>query len=70
MSAYFKITIPEPPVPAVDPPAPDLKKIIAAWETWERGEEQPGKTIATLKTAGLDVVLRDLVDRGWSPVSK
>ena len=52
------------------PPAPDLKKIIAAWETWERGEEQPGKTIATLKTAGLDVVLRDLVDRGWSPVSK
>ncbi len=53
-----------------DPPAPDLQKILAAWETWERGEEQPGKTIATLKTAGLDVILRDLKDRGWSPVSK
>ena len=20
-------------------PAPDLKKLIAAWETWERGED-------------------------------
>ena len=53
-----------------DPPAPDLQKIIAAWESWERGEEQPGKTIATLKTAGLDVILRDLAARGWAPVSK
>ncbi len=53
-----------------DPPAPDLKKIIAAWDTWERGEEQPGKTLAILKTAGLDVVLRDLVARGWFPVSQ
>ena len=52
-----------------DPPAPDLQKIITAWETWERGEEQPGKTLATLKTAGLDVVLRDLVARGWAPVA-
>ena len=53
-----------------NPPAPDLQKIIAAWESWERGEEQPGKTIATLKTAGLDVILRDLAARGWAPASK
>lgn len=53
-----------------DPPAPDLLKIIAVWESWERGEEQPGKTIATLKTAGLDVILRDLAARGWAPASK
>ena len=52
-----------------DPPAPDLQKILAAWETWERGEVQPGKTLATLKTAGLDVILRDLKERGWLPVS-
>ncbi|GDX33198.1 hypothetical protein LBMAG16_00290 [Actinomycetes bacterium] len=52
------------------PPTPDLQKIIAAWESWERGEEQPGKTIASLKTAGLDVILRDLVASGWAPVSK
>ena len=53
-----------------DPPAPDLQKILAASETWERGEEQPGKTLAILKTAGLDVILRDLKDSGWSPVTK
>ena len=53
-----------------EPPAPDLQKISAAWESWERGEEQPGKTLASLKTAGFDVILRDLVDNGWSPGSK
>ncbi len=53
-----------------DPPAPDLKKIIAACDNWERREEQPGKTLAVLKTAGLDVILRDLATRGWSPVSQ
>lgn len=53
-----------------EPPAPDLQKILAAWESWERGEEQPGKTLASLKTAGFHVILRDLVDNGWSPGSK
>lgn len=50
-------------------PAPDLAKIIVAWEKWEKGEEQPGRTLASLKTAGLDVVLRYLVDTGWKPVA-
>jgi hypothetical protein len=48
-------------------PPPDLDKIRTAWETWERGEEQPGKTLSNLKTAGLDEVIRQLVDSGWQP---
>ena len=51
-------------------PAPDLKKLIAAWETWERGEEQPGRTLASLKTAGMAAVLQELVANCWSPASK
>ena len=51
-------------------PAPDLKKLVAAWEAWERGEEQPGRTLASLKTAGLAMVLKELIERGWTPVSK
>ena len=49
-----------------EPPAPDLEKIIAAWEEWERGDESPGRVMANLKTAGLDTVLRQLVDSGWT----
>lgn len=51
-------------------PAPDLKKLIAAWESWERGEEQPGRTLASLKTAGMATVLQELVANGWSPAQK
>ncbi|MBM3805398.1 MAG: hypothetical protein FJW19_01960 [Actinobacteria bacterium] len=51
-------------------PAPDIKKILAAWESWERGEEQPGRTLASMKTAGLAVVLQDLAARGWVPGEK
>ena len=47
-------------------PAPDLSKIIAAWEEWERGEQTPGKVLANLKTAGLHTVLQQLVAQGWS----
>ena len=46
-------------------PAPDLTKILAAWEGWERGDETPGRAMADMKTAGLDEVLRRLVDTGW-----
>jgi hypothetical protein len=53
-----------------DTPAPDLKKLLAAWELWEKGEEQPGRTLASLKTAGMATVLQDLAERGWSPVAK
>jgi hypothetical protein len=52
-----------------DRPAPDLNKMITAWESWERGEEQPGKVLAQLKTAGLADVLRELRDSGWAPKS-
>lgn len=48
-------------------PAPDLQKLIAAWEEFERGEQQPGKVLANLKTAGLPEVLHELADSGWTP---
>jgi hypothetical protein len=48
-------------------PAPDLEKIRLAWETWEKGEEQPGKTLSNLKTAGMDEVVRQLIAQGWKP---
>lgn len=48
-------------------PAMDLEKMKAAWEAWERGEEQPGKTLANLKTAGLDDLLAQLIASGWKP---
>lgn len=44
-----------------------MDKIRTAWEMWERGEEQPGKTLSNLKTAGLDEVIRQLIDSGWRP---
>lgn len=50
-------------------PAPDLQKLLTAWEEFERGEQQPGKVLANLKTAGLPEVLRELVDTGWTPAS-
>lgn len=50
-----------------DRPAPDLSKIIAAWEEWERGEQNPGKVLTSMKTAGLADVLKQLVDSGWKP---
>lgn len=48
-------------------PAPDLGKLLAAWEQWEQGEELPGKVLANLKTAGLADVLRQLTEEGWTP---
>jgi len=50
-----------------DVPPPDLGKLLAAWEEWERGEETPGKVLSRLKTAGLPAVLQQLVDSGWTP---
>lgn len=48
-------------------PAPDLTKLVAAWQSFERGEETPGKVLANLKTAGLADVLEQLTDSGWVP---
>jgi hypothetical protein len=50
-----------------DVPPPDLSKLIAAWESFESGEELPGKVLANLKTAGLAQVLKELSETGWSP---
>ena len=50
-------------------PAMDLEKMKAAWDTWERGEEQPGKTLANLKTAGMDDLLAQLIASGWKPLA-
>lgn len=52
---------------AFDTPPPDLAKLLAAWEQWETGEETPGKVLASLKTAGLPEVLKELRDSGWAP---
>ncbi|MEY2402103.1 MAG: hypothetical protein QOJ08_2214 [Ilumatobacteraceae bacterium] len=49
------------------PPPPDLHKLQTAWEEWERGEQPPGKVLANLKTAGMAIVLAQLVESGWSP---
>jgi hypothetical protein len=54
---------------AFERPAPDLTKLLAAWEEFERGEQQPGKVLANLKTAGLGEVLNQLTTSGWLPAS-
>ena len=36
---------------AFERPAPDLNKLLTAWEAWEKGEEMPGRVLANLKTA-------------------
>ena len=48
-------------------PAPDLTKLLTAWQEFERGEETPGKVLANLKTAGLADVLNQLIESGWVP---
>lgn len=57
----------DPSVGAFEVPPPDLTKLIAAWDEWERGDEAPGKTLSKLKTAGLATVLQQLADSGWTP---
>jgi hypothetical protein len=50
-------------------PAPDLSKLISAWEEWEAGEQTPGRVLANMKTAGLPQVLRQLAESGWTPAA-
>jgi hypothetical protein len=54
---------------AFDLPPPDLTKLIAAWEEFERGEQTPGKVLAKMKTAGLAQVLAQLAQSGWTPAA-
>jgi hypothetical protein len=51
-------------------PAPDLAKLITAWDSWEKGGEMPGRVLANLKTAGLPEVLAELKASGWTPTAK
>ena len=48
-------------------PVPDIAKLLAAWQEWERGEESPGRVLADLKKAGLADVLAQLIETGWTP---
>jgi len=43
-------------------PAPDLEKIVEAWQVWTAGGEDvlPGRTMADLKIGGTDKVLETL----------
>ena len=50
-----------------EPPAPDLAKIIAALDEWEKGGETAGRALANMKTAGLARVLAQLAAEGWTP---
>jgi hypothetical protein len=50
-------------------PASDLTKIVAAWESWETGDEAPGRALADMKIAGLPAVLQQLVTEGFTPAS-
>ena len=54
------------PMSTFERPAPDLAKLISAWEEWERGEQAPGRVLANLKTAGLGEVLAQLAESGWT----
>lgn len=48
-------------------PAPDLVKLLAAWNEWESGQETPGRVLADLKKSGLADVLEQLISSGWVP---
>jgi hypothetical protein len=55
---------------AFERPAPDLNKLLTAWQHFEKGEEMPGRILADLKTAGLGEVLAELKSSGWTPSAK
>jgi len=54
---------------AFERPAPDLTKLITAWDAFEKGEEMPGRVLANLKTAGLAEILAELKSSGWTPTA-
>ena len=54
---------------AFEAPAPDLTKLIAAWEEFESGEQTPGMVLSKMKTAGLAQVLAQLAASGWTPTA-
>lgn len=54
---------------AFEQPAPDLTKIIAAWQEFEAGEQWPGSVLANMNTAGFPLILAQLVEQGWAPAA-
>jgi hypothetical protein len=45
-------------------PAPDIDKIVEAWQIWTAGGEDvlPGRTMADLKIGGVDLMLATLAE--------
>ena len=41
-------------------PPPDPVKLLAQWMEWERGETNPGRVMANLKTGGMRELLEQL----------
>jgi len=48
---------PESTTPVFQPPAPDLPRLLEVWTTWKGGDELPGRSLADLKIASVDVLL-------------
>jgi hypothetical protein len=44
----------------VEIPPPDPVKLLSQWMEWERGETNPGRVMANLKTGGMREVLEQL----------
>ena len=45
----------------MDRPPPEPDKLLAYWMEWEKGETPPGRVMSNLKTAGMKVLLEQLV---------
>lgn len=43
---------------------------MTAWQEWEQGEENHGKVLANLKTAGLADVLAQFTESGWGALRR
>ena len=41
---------------------PDPAKLLSYWKEWERGETEPGRVLANLKTGGMAQLLATLAD--------
>jgi hypothetical protein len=51
----------------VDRPPPDPAKLLEFWMEWERGDETPGRVMASFKTHGLRTLLEHLSAEAATP---
>lgn len=51
---------PESTKPTFQKPPPDLPKLLEVWTTWKADDELPGRTLADLKIACVDIFLETL----------